>query len=856
MNTNALNIKDLFSKIEVSLRNPKSKESLDLLKLLYKITVNYKTRDLTSLKLKTVNIEKLSKLIIDINTPFKIKLLLISIISKISNVEPQILTIKNLKTYEPKQLAILLSLLLSTCTHTPLFLESTPLIIQSLVTQDQILRSVSFPSALIHVRQYTDSLTNSQIKPIETQLVQFLLHASLVSDQKQSTGFFKIGNTTTAVPVTELDGSVTIEFFTVLNNSMVYTEDQIFNIYSFSMLYTWLTNLYKPGLIASDTSEEGTQRVMNSTFLNTIVSYCLRIIDQSKLKPNPYDGGSGRNDVYDNLPVTALLESVRILDYLCRLDSNLIAKIFPTVQKAYQLHLPSSRTTNENSGYVLLALLQFFLNHSHTLVYDPEPLFKAYFQTYLPRTFTNSFVAFETLNFCLKNQEVILKNTNVFNLYFPPIFKCLAWFPHSFYMEFQELFPSFISPNTFIEVFHLLLDLPLLTLSMESSLIEQKRYSNVVNAQNASNQSSFSSYPQLFEPSASEFAVEATWSEFRVLYNYLLRNESGVNINFWSSTTLPLLYQLCKKSPITPRCYGSCELVSPLLDIYFDVLLEYGDRSIFVQLLPVLLERFDQIFPFEIYQKKIKENLIEKVLTIFKAYPNLIISEKDLIISVISEGRLMIKDSLTLTLCWIIGEYTSTFVGTQVTAEVFSDYYEALELLTYERINSIKMDAVSGSSSSSLTTANNIQSSNVNIFTSSLSIVDTPQNQYNITLMLILIGSLTKLSSRWPDATSRVILCLLKVISYHQYFDSQVIQRANECISLLKFPSFAAAIYNGEPHYNSSFYIESISKDSQTSLSFLFPSSSNIDNNNSNSQLQNQNANSSNSGSIHPYILK
>ncbi len=36
-------------------------------------------------------------------------------------------------------------------------------------------------------------------------------------------------------------------------------------------------------------------------------------------------------------------------------------------------------------------------------------------------------------------------------------------------------------------------------------------------------------------------------SEFRVLYNYVLRNESGVSINFWeSSTTLERLHEFFK----------------------------------------------------------------------------------------------------------------------------------------------------------------------------------------------------------------------------------------------------------------------------------------------------------------------
>eukprot|EP01133_Synstelium_polycarpum_P015220 gene15220-18011_t len=685
-------------------------------------------------------------------------------------------------------------------------------------SHDPTLRPASIPSLLICARHHADALTNAQIKPIETQLSQFLSHASLLSDQKaSSTGFFKIGTSGGAAPVTELDGSVSIEFFTVLNNAQVYTEDQSFNIHSFSALYTWLTNLYKPlqsinsppttitesppvtprgSVDDSSSNQQATSRTLSLAFQSTIVSYCLRIIDQSKLKPlTDSQPTSSKHEATDNLSVTALLESIRILDFLCCLDINLVPKIFPTVQKAYQLHLPSSRTTNANSGHVLLALLQFFVNHSHTLVYDPEPLFRAYFQTYLPRTYMNSFVAFETLNFCIKNKDKLLKNTNVFGLYFPPIFKCLAWFPHSYIGEFSELLPSLISSSTFIEVFHLLLDLPLLTSSMESVLVEQRKYASMGGVDVAD-------------------VNDTAWSEYRVLYNYLLRNESGVTINFWSTTTVPLLQQFCKKTPVTPRTVGACELVPSLLHVYFDVLLGYGDRSVFVSLLPVIFERIDQIFPFEPFQRSVRDTLIGELLAIFNKYPSLVVLEKDLLIELVTEGRA--THDLALTLCWVIGEYASVAACADMTPLVFNDYHEALELITYERINAIKMDALSGASSSSLTLlpANPLHMSRDHVTSSSMS-------AESVTMMLILISALTKIASRWPEATSRVILCLLKVLGYHQYFDAQVTQRANECVSLLKFPSFAAAVYDVAPPQQTSPYISDIIHDNHSSLSFL-----------------------------------
>ena len=90
--------------------------------------------------------------------------------------------------------------------------------------------------------------------------------------------------------------------------------------------------------------------------------------------------------------------------------------------------------------------------------------------------------------------------------------------------EFYELIPAFIDPNNFIEVLHSLLDLPLLVIAMER--LHEKAISSMINEEISRN--------------------EESQSKYRVLYNHLLRNESGVTINFWeSSTTMTLLRQFC-----------------------------------------------------------------------------------------------------------------------------------------------------------------------------------------------------------------------------------------------------------------------------------------------------------------------
>ncbi len=48
-----------------------------------------------------------------------------------------------------------------------------------------------------------------------------------------------------------------------------------------------------------------------------------------------------------------------------------------------QLTVSYSPAIERIGGLVDLALLQFFLNHSEKVVYDPEPLFRSYFETCL-----------------------------------------------------------------------------------------------------------------------------------------------------------------------------------------------------------------------------------------------------------------------------------------------------------------------------------------------------------------------------------------------------------------------------------------------------------------------------------------
>lgn len=138
---------------------------------------------------------------------------------------------------------------------------------------------------------------------------------------------------------------------------------------------------------------------------------------------------------------------------------------------------------------------------------------------------------------------------------------------------------------------------------------------------------------------------------------------------------------------------------------------------------------------------------------------------------------------MVLALCWLAGEYVNSNVC-KCSVELMNDYYDVLELYVFERIAEAKM-SIEEMIITTSTTNNENRAGNERM----------SENEIQRTRsMLVAISSITKLASRWQDLTSRVIICLLKVLSSQNYFHSSVSARAAECSQLLKFPSIASSI--------------------------------------------------------------
>lgn len=641
-----------------------------------------------------------------------------------------------------------------------------PFFVQCVTTQDPVFRTSAFPGLILSLRRRVRLQYSQAIKPVETHMAEWLTNARNALEQKDSSStvssFFKQLNITGANAVTELNGMPAQSFFTVLNAVGQFSEDQISNTCSFSILYQWINLLYGPQSSYHDEFE------MSFPFKEATIKYCLRLIDQSNLKPGG-DGSAPAKAIKGfggDYPDLVLVEAIRILDLVCRLDTAQVPSLFPAVKKIF------NRDSTKKNGQVFLALLQFFVNHGIVVGYDVEPVFRTFFESYLSTHYNNASLAFQTLSFFLTNKRQLLQHTSVFTQYFPPLVKLLAWFPYSYQSEFLELLPAFISPATFIELFHLILDLPLVAAALERIEYDTMFYAG---------------------------EEEAPPSEFRVLYNYVLRNESGVSINFWeSSTTLEKLHDFFKVTPLTARVVAAGEVVPRLLDVYFDVIIQHGLSSHLHELLPVLFERVDQLFPYKDFQKEARKAMVIKVMAIFHKYPSFVVTFKDAIIEIMRDGTHPNRKELILTLCWLVGEYASSSVSHLCTPRIVAEYHEVLETFAFERMSLAKMELTDPDAAFFMSSASAVPAALATsaepLSAERLDEERAEEKAYSTRLMIIVISALAKLASRLQDLGSRVIICLAKVIKQKECFHASVHQRAHECIQILRFPSIASAI--------------------------------------------------------------
>ncbi|EPS64419.1 hypothetical protein M569_10363, partial [Genlisea aurea] len=159
----------------------------------------------------------------------------------------------------------------------------------------------------------------------------------------------------------------------------------------------------------------------------------------------------------------SLLDSVRRLCELCTREKSedLIARIYPHLNKVFQRSVASASQNQASNCLLLLAILQFFLDHGDATLHDADPSLRTFFRTCLSREFADGVVAEATLEFLFLNKEKITKSfPTLLPQFFPLFLKLIAWNAEKLGNKFLKVFPGFFAPGSFIPLLPSTIDVP------------------------------------------------------------------------------------------------------------------------------------------------------------------------------------------------------------------------------------------------------------------------------------------------------------------------------------------------------------------------------------------------------------
>ncbi|XP_061330085.1 AP-5 complex subunit zeta-1 isoform X2 [Pezoporus flaviventris] len=467
------------------------------------------------------------------------------------------------------------------------------------------------------------SLTEEQTNVVSKKMADWLRHASIQQGVTQSSGGFFSPRSRQPGPVTEVDGAVATDFFTVLSVGQCYTQDQWLNMQAFSMLRKWLlcygdkelktpSSDDKSGMdssvmsVVSATSTPGLLLPPKEHLREKAFEYCQRLIEQSNRRPLKKNDG--------DLQKACLIEAVTIMDIICKQDSSYVHH---AVSFLKTLH---GRICGDASyARALLPIAQFFLNHSETAAVDSDAIYKHLFTDIPAQHFHNPSLAFEFVQFCKDNSQLFTETSSIFKQSFPNLFKFLAWNSPPLISEFVDLLPVLLDSGTAVEVFHLLLDLPCLTAALDIQL------------------------------------------------------------------RLIPLRQLLGSLASSPRVVQCSETVPVLLELFFRVVAEFADGPLINQLVVLLLQRSDQLYEIPAFKDEVFRVLSSQLVVLCNMHPAVIVEASTEILEFSGmASNAQNKGAIFTQMVWAIGEYMSVSYDKRCTVEQINEFFETLEVVLFE----------------------------------------------------------------------------------------------------------------------------------------------------------------------------
>ncbi|NXI59306.1 AP5Z1 protein, partial [Chloroceryle aenea] len=607
-----------------------------------------------------------------------------------------------------------------------------------------------------------DSLTEEQTNVVSKKMAEWLRYASIQQGVAQpSGGFFSTPRTRQPGPVTEVDGTIATDFFTVLSVGQYYTQDQWLNVQAFSMLRNWLLCYGGNGLKTPNSDDKsGMDSSVTSMVSATSTSsrllppkdrlrekafeYCQRLIEQSNRRPLKKEDR--------DLQKACLIEAVTIMDIICKQDSSYVYRA-ASILKILHGRICGDAT----SARALLPIAQFFLNHGRTAAVDSSAIYKHLLTDIPAQLFHNPSLAFEFVQFCKDNSQLFAEASSIFRQSFPNLFKFLAWNSPPLISEFVDLLPFLLDSGTAIEIFHLLLDLPCLTAALDIQL----RSAALPTSERAA------SDPAVKPASCLEAFRHPL---YKSMFQYLLRTKSAPED---APERLIPLRQLLGSLASSPRVVQCAETVPVLLELFFSVVAEFADGPLINQLVELLLQRSDQLYEIPAFKDDVYRVLSSQLVMLCKLHPALIVELSAEILEFSGTvSNIQNKEAIFTHMVWAVGEYMSVSYDKRCTVEQINRFFETLEAVLFE-------------------------------ITQLRPLASTPS--YAPRAISVLMATLTKLAARSQDLIPRMSMFLSKMRTFVQspavtsvYSEEdleEILIRATELMNLLKMPSVAQFVF-------------------------------------------------------------
>ncbi|KAL6999346.1 hypothetical protein U1Q18_000506 [Sarracenia purpurea var. burkii] len=411
---------------------------------------------------------------------------------------------------------------------------------------------------------------------------------------------------------------------------------------------------------------------------------------------------SARDSNFANDPASdpSLLNSVKKLHELCKSEKSedLIARVYPQLNRIFQRSVASISQSRTSNGLLLLAILQFFLDFGEVVLHDADPSLRTFFRSCLSCEFADPVVAEATLDFLNLNKRKLLASfPTLLPQFFPLMLKLIAWNGEKLEKSFLRVFPSLMSPGSFLPLFPSLVDLPILVVALEKV---ERSSGPLIGSSIASLQKSAA--PEMLlalmdeaytgstigdEGADFESEDSNTMAVADPLFLELLKDENdGLADRHWTSPGMAAALQVAVNTPLSDRLKQALKMSPTFLDVYFAIAVRDVNDSLICALIPLLMARNSTLFPDKIFSYEVQKRLLEFMLAAFHRSPNFIALLKKPIVDRLGEAYdSPAKTELALQLCWAIGENGG---GGESHKDAARELFESLELLLYENFSS------------------------------------------------------------------------------------------------------------------------------------------------------------------------